>query len=73
MSKLHCLTDQNGKKVLVKDYGDSSKYAILHISKTDVFIKTDKRIKSKEDFVSIYGYKATYTEENHIEALLWQQ
>ena len=71
MAKLHCLTDQYSKKVLVKDYGDSTKYAVLHISKTDVFIKIDKRIKSKEDFIKLYGYNSVHTEEEHINAILW--
>ena len=64
MAKLPCLIDSQSKKILIKDYGDSSKYAILHISKTDVFVKTDKRIHSKEDFIKIYGYGATYKEED---------
>lgn len=70
MSKLHCLTNQHGKKVLLKDYGDTVKFAILHISKTDVFVKIDKRIKSKDDFIKLYGHNCTYTEEEHLKAIL---
>lgn len=42
MAKLHCLTSDNGKMVLIKDYGDSSKYAVLNISKVDVIVKTEE-------------------------------
>lgn len=71
MAKFHCLTSDNGKFVLLKDYGDSSKYAVLSISKVDIIIKTDKRIKSVTDFIRLYGYGCTYTEEEKNKALIW--
>lgn len=71
MAKFHCLTSDNGKFVLLKDYGDSSKYAVLSISKVDIIIKTDKRIKSFSDFIKLYGYKAVHTLEEKNKALVW--
>lgn len=71
MKKFHCLTSEFSKQVLLKDYGDSAKYAVLSISKTDIIIKTDKRIKDKDDFIKLYGYKAAHTEEDLTKAMIW--
>jgi hypothetical protein len=68
MKKLPCLTDRTIKKFLLKDWGDTAGYAILFISKSDCFIKTDKRIKgnekqAEEKFKELYGYNATFSYE----------
>jgi len=73
MAKFHCLTSEQGKYVLLKDYGDTTKFVVLCICRTDTFVKVDKRIKSKEDFIKFYGYKSVYTEEEMIKALVWNQ
>ena len=64
MKKLHCLFNGTTKFILIQDWGDSSKFAVLHICKPDIFVKTDKRIKSKDDFIHLYGYEAVHTEES---------
>ena len=65
MKKLPCLLskDKSSAKVLVKDYGDTSSFSVIHVSKSDTFIRTDKRIKSVTDFTTIYGYETVSKEE----------
>ena len=69
MKQLPCLTDKVSQKFLLKDYGDTVGYAILFVSKSDFFIKTDKRIKgdakmAEEKFKALYGYDAKFSFEN---------
>ncbi len=65
-----CLTGKQCKYVLLKDYGDSPKYTVLSISMVDIIVKTDKRIKSVEDFVKLYGYGCEHTKEDMVKALI---
>jgi hypothetical protein len=69
MKKLPCITDKNSKKFLLKDYGDIVGSAILFVSDSDCFIKTDKRIKgdakmAENKFKELYGYNATFSYES---------
>lgn len=66
MAKFHCLTSEHGKMVLLKDYGNTSNLAVLHIGKVDIIIKTDKRIKFEKDFIQLYGYGAIHTQEDNV-------
>lgn len=70
MAKVHCLTSKQTKYLLLKNYGDTTSYVVLHICKNDVFAKTDKRINSEKDFIKLYGYEAVHTEEEMDKALL---
>lgn len=72
MEKIHCLINEQTKYLLLKNYGDSTSYIVLHICKNDVFAKTDKRIKSKDDFIKLYGFKAKHTEEEIDKALIYK-
>lgn len=71
MAKFHCLISEYSKQVLLKDYGNTIGYAVLTISKVDITIKTDRRIKSEDDFIKLYGYKAVHTLEEKNKALIW--
>lgn len=73
MVKFHCLTSESGKQVLLKDYGDTSSYAVLNISKVSIIIKTDKRIKSEKDFIRLYDYGCVHTIEEKDKALVWKK
>ena len=73
MKSFDCLTSKHGKYVLLKDYGDTSYYAVLCISKVDTIIKTDKRIKSTVDFIGLYGFEAKPSVEIMSKALIWKQ
>ena len=65
MRKFDCLTSENNTKYfLLRDYGDSTKYTVLCTGTTDVFVKTDGRIKSVEDFIRLYGYKSIHSQES---------
>ena len=65
MKKFYCLVneDRTSAYVLLRDYGDSSSWTILCHSKTDTFVKTDKRIRTSDEkeaskkFEELYGYK----------------
>jgi hypothetical protein len=66
MKKLPCIIDKISQKFLLKDYGDTTGYAILFVSKSDCLIKTDKRIKgdakmAEEKFKELYGYDAEFS------------
>jgi len=70
MVRFHCLTSEFSKYILLKDYGDTTYFVVLHLCKTDTFVKVDRRIKSKDDFIKLYGFQAKYTEEEMNKALI---
>jgi len=73
MVKFHCLTSKYNKLVLLKDFGDTTKLVILHLTCRDAFVKVDGRVKSKDDFIKLYGFEAKHTEEEMDKALVWKQ
>jgi|688.fasta_scaffold505591_2 hypothetical protein len=66
MKKLPCITDIVSHKFLLKDYGDTTGYAILFVRNSDCFIKVDKRIKgddkmAEKKFRELYEYAAEFS------------
>jgi len=72
MKKLHCLTGEKSKYVMLKDYGNTTGYVVLMISSTDTFVKTDKRIFSEKEFINLYGYDMKHTIEDINKAFIFK-
>ena len=71
MAKIFCIADKFSKKYLIKDYGDTSNYAVLSVNRLtkQVVLKTDKRLLGeKENFFTLYGGAtgSKFTEEEKI-------
>ena len=71
MAKIPCITTKTSRAYLIKDYGDTSKYAVLTVNRLtkQVVLKTDKRlVGEKENFFTLYGGAtgSKFTEEEKI-------
>jgi hypothetical protein len=76
MKKVTCLTGSDGRYILIRNYGDhqaTTPYAVLHVGGSELFIKTDKRIKSEDDFIKLYGYKCEVEKLDYLEAVNYEK